>query len=44
LGARQAAQECLGGETMVTVRNKKTGIIKEISLKELYMELNNVNL
>lgn len=32
---------CLDGETMVTVRNKETGEIKDISLLDLYNELEN---
>ena len=31
---------CLDGESMVTVRNKETGEIKDISLLELYQEMN----
>lgn len=30
---------CLGGENQVTVRDKETGEVKEISLEELYSEL-----
>jgi hypothetical protein len=30
---------CLGGESMVTVKNKKTGLIEQISLKDLHDRL-----
>jgi hypothetical protein len=36
LGHKLAAQECLSGESKVTVRNEKTGIIETLTLKELY--------
>lgn len=41
LGARKFAQEhdCLGGDSVVTVRNVNTGEVKNISLRELYVEL-----
>lgn len=35
LGKKQAAQECVSGDTMVTVRNKSTGKIETISIDEL---------
>lgn len=31
---------CLGGENMVTIRNKHTGEIQEISLEDLYTKMN----
>jgi hypothetical protein len=42
LGEKGAAQECdcLWGESMITVRNKHSGEIFDISLSELYNELN----
>lgn len=35
--------ECLTGETIVTVQDIETGEIKDISLEELYCEINNSN-
>jgi hypothetical protein len=32
---------CLGGETTVTVRDKRTGEVKDVSLRDLYEELEN---
>lgn len=41
LGERKAAQECdcLWGQSEVTVRNVHTGVVKTITLSELYAEL-----
>lgn len=41
LGPTMAAQECLGGESRVVVRDLDTKVIKEISLSELYKEIYN---
>lgn len=35
LGADKASQECLGGNTIVTIRNKETGLIEDITLDKL---------
>jgi len=40
LGPKMAAQECVWGESVVTVKDNDTGEIKTISLYDLYMELN----
>jgi hypothetical protein len=40
LGDEMAAQECLSGDTIVTIRNKKTKKIKQITLKKLYEKYN----
>lgn len=40
LGKRQAAQECVSGTTLVTVRDKETGEVKRITINELKEELN----
>jgi len=39
LGIRGARQECLGGESLVTIRNKITGKIESINLAELYTKI-----
>lgn len=39
LGKRAAAQECVWGRSLVTVRNKITGEIKQISIEDLNREL-----
>lgn len=44
VGTRQASQECLGGNSLITVRNKITGQVKEISLKDFYEEVNSASL
>lgn len=43
LGALKFRQEvlCIGGESMVTVRNKVTGVVSSISMQELAVRLNN---
>jgi hypothetical protein len=41
LGPTEAAQECLWGNSIVTVRNKNTNEIKEITLGKLYGEVYN---
>lgn len=46
LGARKFAQEhaCLGGESIVTVRDDDTGLIFEISLENLYTNVSAVEI
>ena len=39
LGKRAAAQECVWGKSLITVRNKITGEIKQISMEDLNREL-----
>lgn len=39
LGEKLAAQECLGGDTIVTIRNKETGVIEDITLEDLEARL-----
>lgn len=39
LGKRNAAQECVWGKSLVTVRNKITGEIKQITIEDLNQEL-----
>lgn len=41
LGKRAAAQECVGGESIVTVMNKLTGLIENVSIIELERRLRN---
>ena len=40
LGDRAFGQEycCLDGQTFITIRDKKTGTVKQIKLKDLYNE------
>lgn len=40
LGERMAAQECVTGDTVITVRNKLTGKIEDISIEALYNRMN----
>jgi len=39
LGKRAAAQECVWGRSIVTIRDKHTGEIKNISMGDLYKEM-----
>lgn len=41
LGPRLAAQECVGGESKITIRNKDTGLIETVSIYELERRLKN---
>lgn len=43
LGPRLAAQECMLGDTEVTIRNKQTGLVETISIFELERRLQNIN-
>jgi len=38
LGPKLAAQECISGDSIITVRDTESGEIKNITIKELYME------
>jgi len=39
LGPRLARQECLSGDTIITVKDIETGLLEKISIKELYNKL-----
>lgn len=39
LGARKAGQECVAGETKITIRNSSTGLIETITIDELKFQL-----
>ena len=41
LGVRLAAQECVGGESLITIKNKDTGLIETVSIYELEKRLKN---
>lgn len=40
LGTDQAAQECVSGDTLVTVRNERTGEIETLSIDDLRQKMN----
>jgi hypothetical protein len=41
LGEKGAAQECIEGNAVVTIRDTETNTIQEVTLEELYRHLNN---
>ncbi len=41
LGVKEAAQECVAGDTIVTIRNTVTGIIESVAIDELRLKQNN---